>query len=508
MSAAAPTTEELKTEKTEFVKGISSKMFGSGASSVIPDDLDLEPPPAEPAPDPAPEPAPAVPPAEPPKPPQAPPAAPPAAAEPPVPSLAEPPKLFPPTLDSREIESAVERALDKHTPAPPPPPAPVSAVDMLSREDQYTLTVTAKIEQMRPELKGLTDRTMAYLKKEQEWIAEFTKANPGKDPLETEEHEEFQAKNDPGCNEYGEFDFKQAERALWKEEVQVEEEGKRLESERKLTERHKLEKDEPVIARLAYEAVAGCVFDALKDKDGKLPASMEAIIMKDGKVYLDDVACQKLAEEDPVAFRILLEHTEKLHNSVLYLEALDRSPDTPRQRVKLKHSKGSFVPADAVAEDATEFEERMLKLPKDQTTIEGKTLISQEQFFREGNKIQNSKMAEDKKREALRAFDEKYYCLGVAHFRAGLTQLYAERARERINSLNEVVDRKVKRSVPLASPATPEPPATTPTPPAPANDKQHSPAVVSRSEIPDPTKPVVAPKAEDLQNINRTMWGR
>lgn len=365
------------------------------------------------------------------------------------------------------------------------------------------------MESMIPAYVGLADKTIAFWKDEQAFLAEFAKANPDKKADDSDEYEAWLEKNEP---QYDEFDFKQAENALVKDEIRAEEETKRKESERKMTERQRLAQDQPLIQQLAYTAVTDCVVDALKGQDGKLPAHLEAILMKDGKPMVDQAASEKLSEEDPVAYQVLLKWTEKLNLSVQAMETLARYPEAPKKKVQLQYSKGSMSPADTVVEDADEFESRMLKLPKEQTTLNGKTLISQEEYFKEGNKIQGSRLSDDKKREALERFTDKYYCLGVDEIRAGLSMLYAERAREEINSLNEIVNRKVKKTAPVAPQEPPKPvetPAAAPvaTPPE-ANNKSHSPAVVSRSDVPDPTRPIVATKAEDLQIIHNTFFRR
>lgn len=509
MSAAAPTTAELKAEKKQFVEGAAAKFFGGAASPVIPEpepipEAGSPPPVAPPEPAPAPvvppavvQPAPPAPPAEPAKPPVA--AAPP---EPPKPSLAPPA----PALDARDIETAVERALDKHTPAAPAP-APAAPAMKFSRKDEYTLTVLRKMEVLQPTYVGLADRTIQFWNDEQSFIEAFVKANPdrAKEVAKSEEYEAWLEQHEP---QYDEFDFKQAENALLKDEVRAEEDAKRRESERKMSDKQRLIQDQPVIQQLAYQAVTQCVVNTLKGEDGKLSPELEAIFVKDGKIVVDQAASEKLAEEDPVAYQVLLKYSERLNLSVQAMETLARYPEAPRKKVQLQYSKGTMSPTDTVAEDADEFESRMLKLPKDKTTIEGRVLISQEDYFRESSKIQAAKMSDEKKRDAGQKFSDKYYCLGVDEIRAGLSMLYSERAREEINSLNEVVNRKVKKATPVAPPAPPEPAPTIPVVPAATTDKVHSPAVVSRSDVPDPTKVPVNTKDEDLRNINNKMWGR
>lgn len=497
MSAAAPTVEELRAEKKQFVEGAAKTFFGRGAAPV---ELEPEPEAATPIDPGAPPPAPAQPatppvspvppaPGTPPTPPAVPPATPPPAPEPPKPSLAEPPA----PLDAREVEGIVERALEKHT---PPPVAPAAPTVKYSPKDQYTITVLRKMEVMNPVYVGIADKTIQFWKDEEAFIAEFQKTNPDKKYDDAEEYEAWLEKNEP---QYDEFDFKQAENALIREDVAREADAKIKEVDRKQQAKQKMIEDQPVIQQLAYQAVTQCVVSALADKDGKLPEPLAAILMKDGKVVIDQQASEKLAEEDPVAFQVLLEESEKLNVCIQAMETLARNPDAPRRRIELKYSKGTIVPTDLVAEEADRFESIMLKRPKAETTVEGRTLISQEEFFKATEKMTRARAQE---------FASKYYCLGVDEFRAGLTTIFAERARERIDSMNEVVNRKMKK---VATPAVVPPPATpepTPQPAQPENNKPHSPATVSRSDIPDPSKPVVTPQAEDLQKINKVFFGR
>lgn len=354
------------------------------------------------------------------------------------------------------------------------------------------------MESMNPDYAGITDKTIQFWKDEQVWLAAFEKANPDVDGEDVEDHKEYKdwvRKNSPA---YDEFDFKQAENALIKEEVAHEAEAKIKENDRKQTAKQKLVEDQPVIQQLAYQAVTQCVTMALQDKDGKLPAPLEAILMKDGKVVIDQQASEKLAEEDPVAYQVCLEETEKLNLCIQAMETLARHPDAPRKRIQLQYSKASIVPTDLVAEEADRFEAAMLKRPKAETTVEGRTLISQAEFFKATEKMTEARFQE---------FTSKYYCLGVDEFRAGLTTIYAERARERIDSMNEVVNRKVKKATPSAANPPPTPPEPTPAATLPENNKPHSPATISRSDIPDPTKPVVNTPAEDLQKINKVFFG-
>lgn len=507
MSAAV---EDLKEEKAKFVAGAAAKMFGRGAAPVVPE--------PEPAPEAAAPKPPETPPAEPPKPPEVPPATPPAdppkpvdppkppasplapaPTEPPKPSLAKPADA----LGAKEIEDIVERALDKHTPAPAA--APVVPAVQLTRKDEYTLKVLRKMEAMSPSYAGLADKTIEFWKLEQAFLADFAKANPGKEVDKSDEYEEWLEKNEP---QYDDFDFRQAELAIVKDDVAREEEGKRQASERKQAEKQRLVQEQPIILERAGQAVTECVLTALKGEDGKLPANLEAILMQNGKVVLDEASSDKLREEDPVAFNVLLKHSERLNIVVQAMESLARNPDLKPKKHVLKHSKTTIVPTEVALEEADEYEAQVLKLPKDQTTVEGRALLSYKDFSKQVEKIQGAKMSDDKKREAIEAFTSKYYCLGVDDIRAGLTMIYAEKAREEIKEQNEIVDRKVKKSTPPGAIQPPKPVEQEPATPAPNNDKPHSPAVISRSDVPDPTRPVVATKAEDLQIIHNTFFKR
>lgn len=502
-AATIPTPEELKAQHADLVSRMDQTMWGGTAQPAKP-----KAPEPEPAPEPPPAPA-APPPAEPPPAEPATPPAQPAQPAPPVPaqpSLASLPKPEP-AIGRADIKDAVATALEEAG-IKPPPPAPPQPTVALTAKDQHILTVLQKMEGMNPRYVGIADRTIAFWKKEQEWIAEFEKSNPDKDYASTEEYETFLEKNEP---QYDETDFELAKEALIEERVTKKLELKQQEETRKLTDQQRFVQEQPVIQATAHSAVVSMVGGAFANEKGEMPEALAKILQKDGKLVLDDEAAKKLQEEAPEAYEVLLETGEELSVLIQALETMARFPNIPPKRsIKLPISGRRISPVDILEDEAQELETELLASHKDKL-IDGKKLVSQSEFERDIAKIQKSNASEEEKREAFRRLQESKCCIGTAEIAHGLAFKYAQKAKRKIGTLTEIVDRKVKKATPPAPAAVPtQPPTPTPAPtptPTPAGGKPKSPAVVSQSDAPDPAKGTQVTKEQKQEMIQKSMWG-
>lgn len=519
---SAPTKEQLKAEHDQAVQVASDRMFNTAKYPVTQPVKAAEP----------------VPPAEPPKPPETPPEPPkeekppapaptsptppaqPPTPEPKAPSIASLPKPTP-TLDKETVREVVASALEeagvKPTPAAPAGPS-------LLPKEQKMVDVFRKMESMNPAYKGLAENVIAFWAKEQTWIADWEKANPDKEFSDNnEDYVAWCKKNEPP---YDDDDYDSAKEALSDDRITARVEKKVETKERAANAQEKLAREAPLINQVAHATVSQMVANTFLDKDGKLPEAIAQIISKDGKMILiDDAAAQKLSEEAPLEYRVLLEEGEALNILTTALETMKRFEETnptDQQRnsmarqldaaTRLKFSGHVIRPVSQLDVESEEVEREMLKAPKEQMLDgEGRTFVSQAEFYSEVKAIKNSALTPEKKKASLERLSQTKWCLGADELRVALMAKFAGKVKERVASLDEVLDRKAKKKSAPASPEPPKPaevaPATPPVEPAPAAGKQKSPATVSRSDTPDNSKGPLLSKEQQMEVINKKMWG-
>lgn len=520
MSAAvAPTPEQLKAEHDAAVRVAAGRLFNTEQFPVRQNVVPLPTPPPAPA-----EPAPPVPPAEPPAPEAAPELAPAAAAPAPAPA----PSLVPP-LDPKEIalEAAREALRESQAATAPPAVAPPAAVGLdLSEEDQYTLRVLRKMEEMNPKLAGLADRTLEYWKKEAEFIAAFQKANPDKEAEKSDEYEQWVEQNDPG---YDEFAFKQAERAIIKEDMLREQEERDTKSRREREVQERIEKEKPEVAGIVGQSVLQTAVRALANfKDGLvevdasgqpvLPEQFAKILVRDGKIVIDETSTAQLRDADPIAFEVLIERCERVSKLTQALEQMSRYPNSDHSNLSrpVRLASGEMlIPSEVLAAEADDYEREMLAMPKEETTIDGRKLLSHAEYNKRVVEISKSGKTKEQKQSAFEDLKRSFWCLGPDEIREGLVAKEALYARQKIAKLNEAVDQRSKRSAPSAPAAVPTPttqPAPAPAPvsvaAAPTDGKVRSPAVVSRSDAPNPNGQPQPTSPQTAEIIHSKFFGR
>lgn len=513
-TATAPTPEQLKAEHDAAVQTAAERMFNTAKHPVTAGQMrqrtpketkqTAPEPPKETTPAAAPTPPPAEPAKETPAQPATPPTPPsPPTTEPASPTLANLPK---PQFDKNAVREAVRETLEEIQPAPAPAPVTPSGPTLTAKE-QNMLAVFQKMAALNPVYKGLAEKVIAFWKSEQDWIATWEKANPGKAYAQSDDYQEWLEANEP---QYDEDDFDTAKEALMEDRVTAKVE-KKNEAKAKVEEaKQRAVRERPVIDQIAHGAVAQMVANSFIGQDGKLPPEVESILVKDGKIIIDDTAAGKLQEHDPALYQTLLEEGEKLHVMTHALEAMSRGLplDEFRKGRRLKISGEVLSPIEQLDIEADEIEKEMLKMPKEETTDKaGREFVGIDQWNKEIDRI--AKLPQDKQPAAVDKLNERYWHLGPEQLLAGLTGKFAAKVKNRAAVMNDVLDRKAKKgSAPVTPPGqgAPEtPPSAPPTEPMPAAAKEKSPATVSRSDTPDKTPQTQTTKEEDLKNINRRM---
>lgn len=422
------TDEELKAQEDEFISRAYMSQRPKKAAAIA------EPPPAEPKTEPATPPA--VPPKEPPKAPPAAPAEPEATVEPPPPI-----EEFRSRMPKGETQAAAEPAK--------------SEIDQLPAKHKEHIRVLQRMAKDNPEqYAGLDSRYVQTLKREADYINKWLGDNPTrKFSSRDEEHQEFYAGNNL---EFDDFDYKQADRALLREEARRDAKAEaRTETEKVRSERT-IQEAQRTAEQSSYMAVTDYIAQADPEGLGKF-------VVKDpnGGVRLENDAPTKMKEEDPIAYRLMVEDSAYLMAMVHELElfragdgkyapARDKTVDVRGQEYPVVRNLESFIARTETAK---------LKLPASATVRDGKRLISAVQSEEFISSVAGDKtLTKEQKGRAMDQFFASYYTLSLDDYRQELVADHAKKTSDKINEFRAHYTKPKAKGTPSASDA---PPATT-----------------------------------------------
>lgn len=447
-----------------------------------------EPPPAEPPPADPPPTEPDTPPA-PEEPPTAlediatgDPAAPPAAPEPPTePAAPEPPPATPapaaaaPVIDYDKIADGVADRISKSKGTQPPAtPAPDPFANY-TEEDRAQIKLLQHLQES-DKYKGrdLVKETTAFWDKEQAYITNWRKENPGKKFNENdEEHEEFYSQSAPTI---ADSDLKQAEiRIAVQEEAEKIADKKMKERlaplEQKMRENERQQRETQVAAKVDQsinQAVAQLAVAALPEmKD----------VIKNGPFTKQAAAAIK--EKDPAAYAALNDEAHALRVLVRETERMDQLGEhfeyNPNAREELAN--GTVLrPHQEIVDTAVSLEQRILKQPK-------------EQQLRDGRKFLPKAVLDKAFDEAMQRNDQvridhilnNYWWIGPADIKQEFINRSSARVQRLLGIANARGTGSKKNPPPAGGTATPPPPPATPV----NKGSSAPPSAASGSDIPD-----------------------
>lgn len=492
MSTPAPAVDTLKELHDEAVSGAMDKLFDTDRAAAA---RAAAPPPPPPQPEPAPAPGTPPPPAEPGT------ATPPPPAPAPAPAPATPPPA-PAALDTQTVDRIADAVAARTPPPPPPAPAPAPAAPdatvglSLTAGDHKLLEELAIIEEVLPaEYKGIREKMIQFWRNEAAWIVEWQRTHPGKTfDEDDEEYIAWVEANEPSIEphvlELGKEErIKRGMRAEW-EQTQAKERAERQQQEQ-------AKAVVPQVRERALGAVAEMTKIALPQY-GTMITGPE----------INDATEKAIREGDPEAHQILLEEAEQMSFMIQALEIASRTNDPNVQlpiRIRLKHSGLVFHPLEQALIVVAEMESEWAKKPAAETTIEGRTFITQDRMSETIESIEKSNRSEEQKMAARRELASKHWVLSLDDYLRGFQAKTAARVQARVKVIEEAADRRAKRKAPAEPPPTPEP-APQPAPePAPDAGRRPAPAITSGSDAPNPNRTPPATAAEKAKTIDTKM---
>lgn len=391
-------------------------------------------------------------------------------------------------LPDEEVERIAERVAAKTAPrqptAPQPPPVDPAAGLNLNAGDLKLLDVLSIVEEMNPaQYHGIRARMISFWHREKAWLEDWQKKNPGKDPDDDDDYLAFCEEHEPKIEDHA-LDMAKEERL--KREWRAEQEKVRARDQEEQQKRERAHAYVPRVQHASALATASMVRNA----------SPEFAALITGEVITPENE-KAMKEKDPVQHRILLEHGEEMSLVFQALALAFENVPADRQMpgtVKMKTNGRRIHPLEEAIALVAELETQFSKMPKEETTIEGRVFITQDQMAERLESIEKSDRSAEEKKNATRDLYSRYWTMGLDDYRRGFEAEYARRAKERIAEIEAAADRKAKGP---GAPATPAPqPAPTPTPaPAtarPANNappdttRRPAPAVVSASDAANP----------------------
>lgn len=322
--------------------------------------------------------------------------------------------------DDTRIEEAADRAAQKvlegtQKVQPAQEPKQDDFESTLPLEYRRDLEVLRRMEQDNPTAKGVVDRTLAFYKKEDNYIDQWEKDNPGKEfNAEDPEHEEFYAQT-PKFDNYA---FDRAKETLIEERAVRRAEEKQTERETKFRAELAIRDAEPEIRKAGGEAV----YAMLNQVHNTIPDALKSLVEKvtvDGKeverLVLTKETTEKLLQEDEFLFDLLNENSEKVRVLVEEVQKLVRFgkhyPEDFNKVVEIKSSGEKIYPHQFLHQHAISLEQELAKMPVDETLKDGKKFITQDGYRSRLEKIRTSNLTPNQKESALKDLDGRYWVL-------------------------------------------------------------------------------------------------
>lgn len=312
----------------------------------------------------------------------------------------------------------------------PEKPARQEGQRKLSKLEEENVEILKHMESMNPKATGIADEYKGFLDRFDAYRTKWEKENPDKKfRSKDEEHQEFIAANYPDIDD---GEFRLAERDLIRK--QASEEAKR-EARREVDG---ATRKQSIAAREhEFEAVAE---RSVSDLISSVGGPVEEILGKDesGKITVDKDALKKIRENNPQVADILSEEAEQLKVMVSELAKFAADPSyemNASKSVVLKETGKKFYPHAALDEFISSFQDQLLRMPPEKTMLNGRRLISAEDYQDMVEKIQSSKASDKEKKKAKARMDSTYYILDEEYYRIGLVTQHAGWAKNRIDRI-------------------------------------------------------------------------
>jgi len=402
----------------------------------------------------------------------------------------------------RAAEAGARRAVEEIKPQPSTEDE--KTLD-LTDEDRDTLGVLREMERLNPQsYQGITEKTARFWKQEQAYAQQWQSANPGKvfNP-EDDEHRDWYEKHEPA---YRERDFKTAEREIIIREAEERAVRKAAPKIQQMEQENALRAAAPLAARAAAVATIEFVDQASPE----LAKHMEV----DGKKIITPDVLTRMEEEDPAALDVLNEYGEKVKVAVMELDKMvrlgDKYPPNPQLTVRLAGPDGPgevFYPHAELLQHASNLEAQIKKLPPEETARDGKTFVTTEEYNRMAETIMRSRRSNDEKRLALENLGDRYWILVGEDIRRSYVADMAARARKRIEYINGVFEKRMKKKGGSPTPATEKKSDAEESPKPVAAAKSKPPSSATPSDKQNPVESGKIVMDEQRQQIQRAMFG-
>lgn len=197
---------------------------------------------------------------------------------------------------AKAATEAAVAAVKATQPKPAPVPEPEIPKDIQRKLDYYK-----EMEELDPKYKGLAQKVVEFSKKggiEEQYIAQWKKANPGKQfDADDEEHEDFYSTNAP---DYDEQDFETVREQVIERRA-VEKAKKAMEPELQKQRLREVEKEvEPMLAQASYSIAAGAL-GAISEELVKIASEKGDAGLEEADPLALQVASQVIPAYEPVA---------------------------------------------------------------------------------------------------------------------------------------------------------------------------------------------------------------
>lgn len=338
---------------------------------------------------------------------------------------------------SHAVREAVQPIVDQLKPKPAPEPD-----SGLTARQQKILDAARHLEATQPERKGLTVKTLAGFRAENDYRKKWEAANPGERwNADAEEHNAFYEKHQPTLDDE-EYETAMEslveERAIKKAKEESNKELAAFKREQEFTTVKPQIQHEANVAMLDFIPQAVPAFAEMmglklvKGEDGKEKW--------EGDPKLTKEIVDKMKEADPEVFEIMDVEGEKMRIAMQELDLFARFPDKHKMStlVTLGTNGKRFNPQDHVEAFVTGLEQELAALPKEETDKDGKQFLTIAQW---GKKLESIKTKED-----YDEFESRFWCLTPPIIKRSMLEDSAANVAEQIKKFESRVQRLTSKA--------------------------------------------------------------
>lgn len=375
------------------------------------------------------------------------------------------PKKTPPKPDHHPeppppILDLTEKGI-KESPEPPPPEKKDEKPPEFDPKEQRLLDACEFLEKEDPKYKGLKDSMVAFWAKEQEYISNWEKENPGKTfNADDEDHRQFYSDNEPQVDPDDLENAKIEVRANKIVDLKLKGQNKTLgEENRKNRIQQALQTAQPKIT--------GEVFGAISSLIEQSHPELAKLLKKDektGATYLDNESSEKMDEVDPVGKEILMEVAEPLSVVVREIEVMRTLGDdyraNPNNGVRMRRTEGWIFPHAEVLQLLNRVETALKEATEadpESTMRDGKRFTTLQELNTAKGNIENSKATAARKKELIERLDAKYYTIDYDDAIAAAVAEFSDKAKRKLVRLSGVKPKPASEKPPEKEEDKPNP---------------------------------------------------